>query len=291
MIQHKQAITCKARTRLCIRLIWAVLLLSPTLLSAQPVNKQATLPQIAIIIDDLGYTLKRDSRAIDLPGPVAYAFLPDTPHAKKLAAKAFLQGKEVLLHQPMESLDGNKLGNGGLHLNMTEAEVMQTVRANLQSIPHAIGINNHMGSLLTRHPGHMQWVMNAVYQQGNLFFIDSRTASRSAAHKVAQETQIPSLQRDIFLDTWVNPNKIRQQYRKLLKLARKRGYALAIGHPFPETINMLKKELPRLKSQGIELVAVSELVKQKNPLLMNTPTKTYMVQKRVHINSWEPTQK
>ncbi len=264
---------------LCIRLSWITLLFFPALLSAEPVKKQVALPQIAIIIDDLGYTLRRDSRAIDLPGPIAYAFLPDTPHAKRLATKAFLQGKEVLLHQPMESIDDNKLGSGGLRLNMTEAEVMQTVRGNLQSIPHAIGINNHMGSLLTRHPGHMQWVMNAVQQQGNLFFIDSRTVSRSVAYKVAGETRIPRLQRDIFLDTWVNPNKIHQQYRKLLRLARKKGYALAIGHPFPETINMLKKELPRLKSQGIELVAVSKLVQQKNPSTY-TPAKTYLVQKK-----------
>ncbi len=260
----------------CARLFTLALLCFPAILPAEPVENPVKQPQIAIIIDDLGYTLKRDSRALDLPGPIAYAFLPNTPYAKKLAAKAFLQGKEILLHQPMESLDGNDLGNGGLRLDMTEQEIVQTVKANLQAIPHAIGINNHMGSLLTRHPGHMQWVMNAVQQQGNLFFIDSRTASKSTAYKAAREAMIPSLQRDIFLDTWVNTNKIRKQYRKLLRLAKKRGYALAIGHPFPETINVLMQELPRLKSQGIELVALSELVQQKNPALQE---KTYLVHK------------
>ncbi len=267
-------------THRCFRLLWIALLFFPTLLSAQFDTKQITHPQIAIIIDDLGYTLERDSRAIDLPGPIAYAFLPNTPHAKKLATKAFRQGKEILLHQPMEALDGNKLGNGGLHLDMTEAEVMQTVRDNLQAIPHTIGINNHMGSLLTRHPGHMQWVMNTVHQQGHLFFIDSRTARQSVAYKIANETQVPTLQRDIFLDDQVNPDKIQQQYEKLLKLARKKGYAIAIGHPFPETIRMLENELPRLKSQGIELVALSKLVHQRTSSI-NIPEKTYLAQKKV----------
>ncbi len=264
--RQRPLIICKARL-LCITLLFF-----PALLSAQP--------QIAIIIDDLGYSLERDSRAIDLPGSIAYAFLPNTPHAKKLATKAFQQGKEVLLHQPMASIDDNNLGSGGLTLNMTETEVTQTIRDNLQAIPHAIGINNHMGSLLTRHPGHMQWVMNAVRQQGDLFFIDSRTAHQSVAYKMANETQVPSLQRDVFLDAWINPNKIRQQYRKLLKLAKKKGYAIAIGHPFPETINMLRQELPNLKSQGIELVSLSELVRQENPPT-KTQEKTYLVKKKV----------
>ncbi len=263
-----------------VQLLCMALLFFPALLSAQPGNKQVKLPQIAIIIDDLGYSLERDSRAIDLPGSIAYAFLPKTPHAKKLAIKAFRQGKEVLLHQPMASIDDNDLGSGGLTLNMTETEVIQTIHDNLQAIPHAIGINNHMGSLLTRHPGHMQWVMDAVHQQGDLFFIDSRTAHQSVAYKMASEARVPSLQRDIFLDAWVSPDKIRQQYRRLLKLARKKGYAIAIGHPFPETINMLKQELPHLKSQGIELVPLSKLVQQKNPST-NTPEKTYLVQKKV----------
>jgi uncharacterized protein len=225
-------------------------------------NRPAT-PVVAIIIDDLGNRLSWDRRALALPGPVALSFLPHTPYAKKLAGKAHAGGKEIMLHLPMESESGQKLGPGGLTLHMTEQQLQQTTRKALESVPHVSGLNNHMGSLLTRHPGAMSWLMDVVKEHGGLFFVDSRTSGRTVANRVALEKRLPTVRRDVFLDNIRKQSAIRKEFRRLLRLARKRGYAVGIGHPYPETMQVLKQELSRLSASGIQLIPVSRMVQMQ----------------------------
>ncbi|MEE8526932.1 MAG: divergent polysaccharide deacetylase family protein, partial [Gammaproteobacteria bacterium] len=132
--------------------------------------------RIAIIIDDLGYQLEAGQRSIDLPGPVACAILPDTPRATALAEAAFANGKEVLLHLPLEATsDDLPAEPGAILLDMDRGQLASAFSANLESVPHAIGVNSHRGSLLTRHPGHMGWLMEEIRTHGNLVFVDSYT--------------------------------------------------------------------------------------------------------------------
>ena len=99
-------------------------------------------PSISIIIDDLGYKLKEDVRALSLPGPVAYAILPHAPHTQKMVSIASQNGKEILLHQPMQALENNDLlGPGALTLNMTQREFTQTLEININAVQNIIGIN------------------------------------------------------------------------------------------------------------------------------------------------------
>ena len=137
------------------RLLTVVLAAMLTL--APQANAQA-IPRIVIIIDDLGYQLEAGRRAIDLPGPVTYAILPDTPRGRSLAETAHSKGKEVLLHLPLESIayDGPD-EPGAITLDMSRKAFRDTFEAALASVPHAIGVSSHRGSLLTRHPGHMEW--------------------------------------------------------------------------------------------------------------------------------------
>ncbi len=228
---------------------------------------QAQRPVIAIIIDDLG-NKSSDEQAVRLPGAIAYAFLPHTPHTNHLAKLAHANNKEVMLHVPMQSMhDDKKLGPGSLTLDMNESEFVKILQEDLASIPHVQGINNHMGSLLTRHPGHMLWLMQEINRHGDLFFVDSRTTAKSVARMVATENNVPSLTRDVFLDAENNAAFIEKQFDKLLKIARIHGSALAIGHPYPDTMKVLKKRLQQLESEGIDLVPVSRLLKfkQGNP--------------------------
>jgi polysaccharide deacetylase 2 family uncharacterized protein YibQ len=218
------------------------------------------LPAIAIIIDDVGNELPAGEEALDLPGPVTFAFLPHTPHARGLARRAHGLGKEVMLHLPMESHAGNRLGPGALTLHMTEEGFRHSLKESLDSIPHVAGLNNHMGSLLTRHPGAMDWLMSGMREYGDLFFIDSRTTRQTVAEQVAREHQVPAARRDVFLDNNRNPAAIGRQFRQLIRLARKQGYAIGIGHPYKETIEVLKRELARLDAEGIRLIRTSELV-------------------------------
>lgn len=223
----------------------------------------AQKPVIAIIIDDLG-NKSSDEQAIRLPGAVACAFLPHTPHTKRLAKLAHAHNKEVLLHAPMQSMHGDKkLGPGSLTLDMNESEFVKTLQDDLASVPHVQGINNHMGSLLTRHPGHMLWLMQEINRQGDLFFVDSRTTVHSVARMVANENHVPSLTRDVFLDAEAGTAFVEKQFDRLLKIARIHGYALAIAHPYPDTIKVLQKRLKQLDAENIKLVPVSTLLKRR----------------------------
>jgi polysaccharide deacetylase 2 family uncharacterized protein YibQ len=191
---------------------------------------------------------------------VTLSFLPRTPYAHRLAIGAHGRGKEVMLHLPMESIGHRRLGPGGVTLHMTRGEFLKTVRADLAALPYVRGVNNHMGSLLTRHPGHMGWLMSAMAEFGSLYFVDSRTTAKTVAAQIAGEHHIPHRDRDIFLDNDRKPALIRGQLEKLLKRAGRHGTAVGIGHPYPETLAVLEQVLPRLGPEyGVRLVPVSEL--------------------------------
>jgi hypothetical protein len=222
------------------------------------------IPAIAIIIDDLGNGYERDKRAVLLPGNLSYAFLPHTPYTAELAELAYRLHKDILLHLPMQATAAESLGPGALTLDMSARQLRQTFLASLASVPHAIGVNNHMGSLLTQHPGHMQWLMQAIAESGDLFFVDSFTAPKSVAYKIATENRIPNVKRNVFLDSDRSSTAIRQQFYRLLAVARKNGIALAIGHPYPETLAVLETLLPTLTERGVRLVPVSQLIYLEN---------------------------
>ncbi|HFD88121.1 MAG TPA: divergent polysaccharide deacetylase family protein [Gammaproteobacteria bacterium] len=219
--------------------------------------------RISIIIDDMGGQLEAGLRALQLPGAITYAFLPHTPHSRSLANAAHHLNREVMLHLPMQAIGANKLGPGGLTLNMNRNQFKQTFQSDLDAIPHAVGINNHMGSLLTQHPGHMKWLMEAIKQRDNLYFIDSRTTHQTVANQLARESNIPSRQRDVFLDDDPNPEAINRQFKLLLRKANRLGSAIGIGHPYKSTLSVLAQLIPQLKDQHIILVPASQLVHQQ----------------------------
>jgi polysaccharide deacetylase 2 family uncharacterized protein YibQ len=222
----------------------------------------ADTPRIAIIIDDLGYQLAAGRRAIMLPGPVAFSFLPFTPRAAALARDAHERGKEVLLHLPLQAQGSEANAEPEeIHIDMSRARLGTTLREALQSVPYAIGINGHRGSLLTRHPGQMQWLMEEIHAHGGLFFIDSYTTHLSVALQIAEETGVDAVRRDVFLDPDPSAETVAREFARLKRLARERGHAIAIGHPYPATLELLERELPKLAEDGIRLVSVSELVR------------------------------
>jgi len=230
-------------------------------------------PAISIIIDDLGEQLENGMKAVELPGQVTLAFLPYTSHATRLAALSHEANKEVMLHMPMESIEHHHLGKGGLTMEMHQQEFLKAFEDALASIPYVTGINNHMGSLLTQQHEHMLWLMQEINQHGNLFFVDSHTITGSIAQNVAMENHIPNLRRDVFLDTDKTPSAIRMQFNNLIAIAQRKGTALAIGHPYPQTLSFLQKQLPKLENYGVELISVSALIKRTayiNALLSTT---------------------
>lgn len=219
-------------------------------------------PRVAIIIDDLGYQLEAGRRAIALPGPVAFAVLPGTPRAAALADWAHAQGKEVLLHLPLQANSEDKDNEPiGIDLDMSRQAVVAAFAEALQTVPHVIGVNGHRGSLLTRHPGHMLWLMEEIRARNDLFFVDSYTTAESVAMQIATEAGVQAVRRDVFLDPDRSPETVARQFERMKRLAKKRGFVVAIGHPYESTLALLEKELPKLSEQGIQLVTISELVR------------------------------
>lgn len=247
-------------------LISIVLGLSLILAQTLRAQDQRAEPVISIIIDDIGYRLREDLRAIAIPGPLTYAIMPHSPHAEKMSELARKHGKDVIVHMPMEAVEVKKnrfLGPGALTLNMTTKEFEATLNSNLSSVPLAIGVNNHMGSLLTQHPGHMQWLMQSLKQHGK-FYLDSVTSQNSVAKMIARENSVPYLRRDIFLDNNQNSAYIKLQFVELIRLAKQKGAAIAIGHPHPTTIEVLQRELQELNRSGIRLISIAEMVERQN---------------------------
>jgi len=218
-------------------------------------------PRIAIIIDDLGYRLDAGRRAIDLPGPISFAVLPGTPRARALAVQAHENGKEVLLHLPLQAAPNDNIHDPlSLNLDMNRREFGDTFEQALISVPHAIGVNSHRGSMLTRHPGHMQWLMDEIRARDNLFFIDSYTTHESVALQIARETGVDARKRDVFLDPDRDPETVVREFERMKRLAQERGSIIAIGHPYAATLELLERELPNLAAEGYELVTISELM-------------------------------
>jgi polysaccharide deacetylase 2 family uncharacterized protein YibQ len=229
-------------------------------------SSEQTLPAIALIIDDLGNQRAPGRRAVALPGPVACAFLPKGPFTPELARRAHTGHKEVMLHLPMQALEteARKAEPGELTMDMTLSQFRATIEQDIAAVPYVSGLNNHQGSLLTRHPGNMAWLMQAISEHGKLFFVDSRTTSATVARQMAREYGIPNSERNVFLDNLAEPEAVRTKFRELVRKARRNGTALGIGHPHPATLKVLLEELNHLGDHGVQLIPVARLIERQN---------------------------
>lgn len=219
-------------------------------------------PRIVIVIDDMGNNLAQGKAALALPGPVTYAVLPHSAHGRPLAIAANRLGKDVMLHAPMANTQNLKLGPGALTADLSETRFKEVLNEGLDAVPYATGLNNHMGSLLTRQRTPMRWVMEVAKSRG-LFFLDSRTTVGSVAWDTARNEGVPALSRDIFLDHEQTEAFLSRQFVRAVRIARKFGSAIVIGHPYPVTTRFLQKAIPTLDEAGIQLVSAPALLMQQ----------------------------
>ncbi|WP_369309249.1 divergent polysaccharide deacetylase family protein [Providencia rettgeri] len=219
---------------------------------------QVSAAKLAIVIDDFGYRAKEDNQILALSPAITIAILPSSPHGREIAEKAYQQGRDILIHMPMKPLSKQPLEKDTLTPSMSTAEVDRIIKNAIARVPHAKGMNNHMGSEMTSSLSGMRNVMQSL-AQSNLFFLDSVTIGNTQAGNAAKEFGVPTLRRHIFIDNHQSEEETRIQLNKAVAYARKHGSAVAIGHPHPSTVRALQKYLPQLPSD-IELVAVSTLV-------------------------------
>ncbi len=218
-------------------------------------------PRLAIVMDDLGRNLGvgRALLAIDLP--VTLSILPGQAHSAGLAELAHRHGREIMVHLPMEpqAYPVADPGKDALFVNLSAAEIRRRMENYLQQVPYAVGGNNHMGSRFTEDRAGMQAVLGVIKENG-FFFLDSLTTGESIAYAEARRAGVPAAVRDVFLDNAPEVEKIAGEIRRLVAVAKRRGHAIGICHPYPETLEALRREAAALHQAGVELVPVGQLV-------------------------------
>ncbi|MFA6498408.1 MAG: divergent polysaccharide deacetylase family protein [Desulfurivibrionaceae bacterium] len=216
-------------------------------------------PLVAIVIDDMGYRQNTGRALLALNLPLSFAFLPLTPFSEELQKEAQSRDRDILLHLPLEPMDRKwNPGPGALSTAMTPETMKALFQEDLQAVPKAIGINNHMGSRFTANPQAMRTLLTFV-RTHNFFFLDSVTASESVAYDLAREMGVKTERRTVFLDNDQRPDKIRAQLDLLIRLAEEHGQAVGIGHPYPATVEALRQYQTELRTRT-EMVGISRLV-------------------------------
>ena len=219
---------------------------------------------LAIVIDDMGQHIREGEILAGLPVPVTFSVLPYNDHAREVAELAHRNGLEVLIHLPMEPQGYPEKANpgpGALFSSMSETNLRSLVRKAVQHVPHAVGANNHMGSRFTESGSGMDAVLEELAGR-RLFFLDSMTTSRSQGKPASRRAHVPYIQRNIFLDNVQDQAAIVFQLRKAETLAKRKGMAVAIGHPYPETLHALA-EWARTRDTSIRIVTVQQLLKMR----------------------------
>ncbi|MBA1204900.1 divergent polysaccharide deacetylase family protein [Pseudomonas capeferrum] len=226
---------------------------------ADAAPRQPAQAYMTLIIDDLGQNVERDQRVLALPGPVTLAIMPDTPHATEFARQGHKAGKTVILHMPMDPATGPYAWHPGTPL----PELSRRLDTALAKVPYAAGLNNHMGSRMTAQREPMAWLMNEL-QRRDLVFVDSRTSAATVAAAEAQAIGLAQVSRDVFLDDVRTTEAIAGQLRLGIEMARQNGSAVLIGHPYPQTLEVLEREMPRLASQGIKVIDLLQMIAERS---------------------------
>ena len=223
-----------------------------------PVLKQ--LPKISIILDDVGYDKKIALDFLSLDAPITVSIFPFSPYRKTIASAAHEKGRDVMLHLPMEPQEYPEVnpGEGVLLTSMDRDMLLAQLEEDLEAIPYIVGVNNHMGSKFTKDPERMTYILKRLQKKG-LFFVDSRTTTRTCVRKVAKRIKLRFAERQVFLDHLEEASFIRAQIKQLVSIARSKGSAIGIIHPHRLTYRIIKEALPSLK-KVVEVVPVSHLI-------------------------------
>jgi hypothetical protein len=216
--------------------------------------------RLAIVIDDLGYNLSMPERLLALGAPLTFSIIPGEMHSLEVAQRARRAGRDYIVHIPMEpaGYPGDDPGPNALLLGSDGESTRAQVSGQLDSLPGAVGANNHMGSAYTADAEKMGIVQEQIAARG-MVFLNSKTAPTHVPAEIAHARGYAYLERDVFLDNERSEAAIRNQLSAAVHQARAHGRAIAIGHPYPETYRVLRDRLPHLAQEGVILVPISQL--------------------------------
>lgn len=214
---------------------------------------------VSIIIDDVGHSRRYGKAIVEMDERLTLSILPFTPFSQYFANLGRQAGNEIMLHLPMESMANKLPSDTQLEVSMGRESFSEMLAHNLTAFEGFTGINNHQGSRMMKDAQRLEWLMEDLAEE-NMFFVDSRTVGRSPATHIASRHGIPAVGRDVFLDDSADEAEIKREFDRMIRIALRDGHAVAIGHPRPNTINVLRRELPRLKALNIQVVPVTTTI-------------------------------
>lgn len=220
--------------------------------------------KIAIIIDDWGQTTANCKYLREIPQPLAVSILPGLRHTRDVADCSKLYHKVAMLHLPLEAMqnyDSFYPPDYLIKTTMKPALVSKILNGDLAQLPSIEGVNNHMGSKATEDRPLMRLIFKKIKKKG-LFFVDSMTAPNTVCESLANEMGLAFGKRDVFLDNINTREAIIKQIMALAQKARRKGYAVAIGHDRHLTMQVLKEEIPWLEKRGFKIVSIKELLRK-----------------------------
>jgi len=213
----------------------------------------------------MGMDREVSGRLIKMAGPLTLSFLPSSPHLSEQVARAREAGHEIMAHVPMEPQRQEfDPGPNYLGIDQTNEQLLSRLDWNLRQIDGIVGVNNHMGSRFTSDPRLMKVILEELAKR-DLLFLDSVTSSNSAGGRIARELGMPHVDRDIFIDNEVfrdnSLGSINQQLQELERVAKQKGAAVGIAHPFDATVDALLRWKPDAEARGFVFVPISAIVR------------------------------
>lgn len=217
--------------------------------------------KLAVIVDDCGYDMSSVRTLLNTGLPLNFAVLPYKPYSSDVLEMIKSDGRVAMLHLPMEPVDRSAMSEGSSTIctDMSKDKILELTRKAINSLPGVSGVNNHQGSKATADSATMTTVLQELRNQ-DLFFVDSRTSSKSVARDKAVAMGVPTARNDIFLDNSSDVQAIRKQIYKAMDIAEKNGSAIAICHARPNTAKAWSMYAEEIKNTGIELVPITDLL-------------------------------
>ena len=243
--------------------VQTMLPVQPAAKPEKPRKRAAYAGNLTFVFDDAGHNLDQLEYFLRLPFPCTIAVLPGLRYSSESARRIRKAGKQVILHQPMQSVDLHiNPGPGAVTPGLSAEQIKNIVRKNLEEIWPVAGMNNHEGSLMTADEAAMSAVLDVVAEK-HIFFLDSRTTARSVVAKVAKEKNMAVWERAIFIDNDKSRAAMETQIKKGLSIARQKGSAIMIGHVFTiELAELLTEMYPALIEDGFSLSAIAQVAQK-----------------------------
>ncbi len=227
---------------------------SPEVILAHRVKK----PKLAIIIDDVS-SAKQLKYILSLPIKVTPSIFP--PYELSKSNHKLAQGlKHYMIHLPMQSGKAYDKQYGTLKITDSKEKMEARVKEIRKLFPTAHYVNNHTGSTFTDNYKAMEMLYSILRKEG-FVFVDSRTTATTKVRTIAHAFGDAYVARDIFIDNNHNIPYIHKQLRQAVKTAKRKGYAIAIGHPHPVTMKALSSA--KVIFRDVELVYIDEIYRKR----------------------------